>query len=174
MYNSNQAQQQHIQQLYQHKQPLQQIPQQNFQNLQSQNAQNFGNPGIPNMNNILQQQFMPNMSNIQSLQSNMQNMGVNPVALGMPMNNLRFPGNIPQQPLQTKVVNNTNQSQSLRQLQNNVGNLSSPQVKNQNIPYNGSEPSPALQNSTAPQYTPEQIKQLITVIKYFIIIYIYI
>lgn len=155
MYNSNQAQQQHIQQLYQqHKQPLQQIPQQNFQTIQSQNAQNFGNPSIPNMNNMLPQQFMPNMSNIQSLQPNMQNMGVNPVALGMQMNNLRFPGNIPQQqPIQTKVVNNTNQS--LRPLQNNVSNLSSPQIKNQNIPYNGSESSPALQNSSTPQYTPE-------------------
>lgn len=162
MYNSNQAQQQHIQQLYQqHKQPLQQIPQQNFQTIQSQNAQNFGNPSIPNMNNMLPQQFMPNMSNIQSLQPNMQNMGVNPVALGMQMNNLRFPGNIPQQqPIQTKVVNNTNQS--LRPLQNNVSNLSSPQIKNQNIPYNGSESSPALQNSSTPQYTPEQIKQLIS------------
>ncbi|OUM67633.1 hypothetical protein PIROE2DRAFT_58670 [Piromyces sp. E2] len=169
MFNSNQAPQQHIQQLYQSKQPMQQLPQQNFQSIQPQNAQNYGNPALSNMNNILQQQFMPNMPNIQSLQPNMQNMGVNPVALGMPMNNLRYPSNMPQQQIQNKVVNNPNQTQSIHQrpIQNNVGNLSSPQLKNQNIPFK-TEASPIvananLQNTSAPQYTPEQIKQLINV-----------
>ncbi|ORX50651.1 hypothetical protein BCR36DRAFT_289469 [Piromyces finnis] len=162
MFNSNQAQQQHIQQLYQSKQ---QLPQQNFQTVQTQNAQNFGNPALSNMNNILQQQFMSNMQNIQSLQPTMQSMGVNPVALGMSMNNLHYPGNMQQQ-IQNKVGNNPSQTQSIRPLQNN--NLSSPQLKNQNIPFNTSETSPVvanagLQNSSTPQYTPEQIKQLINV-----------
>jgi len=122
------------------------------------------------MNNILQQQFMPNMPNIQPLQPNMQNMGVNPVALGVPMNNLRYSGNMPQQQIQNKVVNNPNQTQPLqRPLQNNVGNLSSPQLKNQNIPFK-TETSPIvananLQNSSTPQYTPEQIKQLINTVQ---------
>ncbi|KAL6600669.1 SNF2 family N-terminal domain-containing protein [Neocallimastix sp. 'constans'] len=169
MYNSNQ-QPQHIQQLYQHKQSMQQLPQQNFQGMQNQNGQNFGNSGLPSVNNLLQQQFMQNM---QPLQSNIQNMGVNPV-LGMPMNNLRYSSNIPQQPMQqqfqSKVMNNSNQPiLNQRPLQTNVNNISSPQVKNQNMPYNqvSTETSPivsndTIQNQSIPQYTPEQIKQLIT------------
>lgn len=177
MYNSNQPQ--HIQQLYQHKQSMQQLPQQNYQAMQNQNGQNFGNPNLPGVNNLIPQQFM---QNIQPLQSNIQNMGVNPV-LGMQMNNLRYPSNIPQQSmqqqqLQSKVINNSNQPiLNQRQLQSNVNNISSPQIKNQNMPYNqvSTETSPIVANATiqkpaTPQYTPEQIKQLINVIIFYNII----